>query len=381
MEKKQFAEIIGISYNNYYSLKNKGTRAKILKTEKIEETRKEEKGTRAKKLKTEQIEETRKEEIREELIKKGYRNKAIDYVEFLELYKPYENEMEEKQFAEIIGISYGNYQSLKNKGTRAKINFIRSYIVRINYEFRESRFYDEEYFTKIADKYGCSVEDIIEILYDLKDDNQLIYRTLKEKEKLYVGEKKISEEFMKKHLEYLYNKFRRYSHIIGKRLHTTLYEEDIIQDVMIVLISSKGDIVENLNETDAEKALMKYGITLIKYQHLSKLQIRTISLDETLGEKDNRTRYYKVKAPSNFSENPEESILKKGDEDFTRETPIEAMKYYIKKGLERTEILKLVAQEFNLTQRELLEKLEEELKSRIKIRTTANGQVYLGEEI
>ncbi len=361
MPEKQFAEIIGISGENYYSLKNKGTRAKILKTEKVEETR--------------------KEEIRKELIEKGYRNKLINYVEFLELYKPYEKEMEEKQFAEILGIGYVNYNSLKNRGTRAKINFIRSYMIRINYEFSERGFYNEEYFIKMADKYGCSVGEIIEVLYNLGDGNQLIYRTLKERGKLYVGKKKIPKEFMKEHLEYLYHKFMRYSHFIGKRLHTTLYEEDIVQEIMIILISTKGDIVENLNEHEAEKSLLKYGITMIKYQHLRRMKIRTISLDQTLGENDKRTRYYKVKAPSNHLEKTEESILKKESEDFIGDTPIEAMKYYMEKGLERTEILKLVAQKFSLTQRELLEKLEEELKSRREIRTTENGHVYLGEEI
>ena len=47
----------------------------------------------------------REEEIIKSLKKQGYTNKVIDYQEFLELYKPYKDEMPETEFAEILGIS------------------------------------------------------------------------------------------------------------------------------------------------------------------------------------------------------------------------------------------------------------------------------------
>ena len=65
--------------------------------------------------------EERYSEIREELIKQGYANKHITYSEFLAIYRPYKKEMSEKEFIHVLGITYGNWQNIKNKGQRAII--------------------------------------------------------------------------------------------------------------------------------------------------------------------------------------------------------------------------------------------------------------------
>ena len=65
--------------------------------------------------------EERYKEIREQLIAQGYANKHITYSEFLALYELYKEEMSEKEFASILGISYGNWQTIKYKNTKAVI--------------------------------------------------------------------------------------------------------------------------------------------------------------------------------------------------------------------------------------------------------------------
>ena len=59
--------------------------------------------------------------IKQEVLKKVQVEQLITYQEFLELYEPYKEEISEIEFAEILGISYGNYLTIKNKETRAKI--------------------------------------------------------------------------------------------------------------------------------------------------------------------------------------------------------------------------------------------------------------------
>ena len=56
----------------------------------------------------------REEEIIKSLKEQSYTNKLIYYEEFLELYKPYKDEMTEKEFAKILGIFYGNHNNMKN---------------------------------------------------------------------------------------------------------------------------------------------------------------------------------------------------------------------------------------------------------------------------
>ena len=65
--------------------------------------------------------EERYNEIRKELIAKGYANKHITYSEFLAIYEPYKEEMSEKEFIHVLGISYGSWNAIKYNGQRAII--------------------------------------------------------------------------------------------------------------------------------------------------------------------------------------------------------------------------------------------------------------------
>ena len=53
--------------------------------------------------------------------------------------------MPQIKFAEILGISYGNHNSIKNRGTRAKINFNYKKLTMIRYQLcLDSREYKKE---------------------------------------------------------------------------------------------------------------------------------------------------------------------------------------------------------------------------------------------
>ena len=98
MSEKEFIHVLGISYSNLQSIKHENKKAIILK----------------KKLGKKTF-ETFKKLIVSNLIQKGYRNKSIDYNEFLSLYEPYKEKLKESEFASILGISYGSWQSMKNR--------------------------------------------------------------------------------------------------------------------------------------------------------------------------------------------------------------------------------------------------------------------------
>ena len=103
MIEKEFAQILGVEYDNYMALKSGRQNARILKE------------------KAKEVPEERKKEIVEELIDKGYKEKLINYEKFKELYEPYKKEMIEKEFAQILGVEYGNYMSLKSGRSNARI--------------------------------------------------------------------------------------------------------------------------------------------------------------------------------------------------------------------------------------------------------------------
>ena len=101
IEEKEFAEIIGITYDNWISIRNRGTRTRIKIQQDIV------------KLKD------RKEQIKKEIESLGIENKSITYEEFLQLYDKYKHEISESDFAEIIGISYSNLKNMRNINTKA----------------------------------------------------------------------------------------------------------------------------------------------------------------------------------------------------------------------------------------------------------------------
>lgn len=92
LTEQEFADILGMSFYGYKNLK-RGTKARILGFQKVTEEN--------------------KQKIAEKLVEQGYTNKLITYQEFLELYNPYKDEMSDRQFAEILGISYNGLNNLR----------------------------------------------------------------------------------------------------------------------------------------------------------------------------------------------------------------------------------------------------------------------------
>lgn len=99
----QFAKILKISSLKYRNMKYYDCKTYVLgKDEKL-------------------ISNKRKEEIIEEIINEGYANKGVTYLEFKKIYERYENEIDEKEFAELLDISYQNWSTIRVKGSRAII--------------------------------------------------------------------------------------------------------------------------------------------------------------------------------------------------------------------------------------------------------------------
>lgn len=100
MSELEFAYLVGLSYEKFRSLRTKGTKTIILIQTASDEMKKE---------------------IRTSLLNKGYSNKMINYEEFLELYKHFSKNITEKEFSQIIGMSYSAYRNIKNRGGKTTI--------------------------------------------------------------------------------------------------------------------------------------------------------------------------------------------------------------------------------------------------------------------
>lgn len=104
IEEEEFAKILGITYDNWQSIKNRGTRTKI----------------KATKLNKE-ISDMRINQIIGEIRSKGFEDKVISYAEFLQLYEAYKTEMSEPDFAQVLGITYTNWSNMRHANSKARI--------------------------------------------------------------------------------------------------------------------------------------------------------------------------------------------------------------------------------------------------------------------
>ncbi len=362
----EFAEILGISYSNYNHMKNGGRRARVLK----EENR---------------IPGERKEEIRENLIKRGYRNKLIDYQEFLELYKPYEKEMSEIEFAEILGISYGNYKNMKNNRTRAKINFSYQKLRRMRYKLSlDSREYKREELEQLCKKYKITLE---ELLLDIVPD--IVVENVMNKENIYIGRCKVPENFLNRHSEELLHMSRELSKKMGKKYKFKSDTEDIASEALIYIIERKGDIVKN-HETEEEalEFMRRYMLKVIKYKYIDRCKVRgTLSLDETIDDDGKRTRYEIVKAPpkteTEKNKSKETSDSKKEEIQESEKSAVsivDDMKMCYENGMKDSDAIAYVRDKYGISRKDLLKILEKELSKKRKIIKSSTGKVYLGEE-
>ena len=360
MSEKEFIHVLGISYSNLQSIKHENKKAIILK----------------KKLGKKTF-ETFKKLIVSNLIQKGYRNKSIDYNEFLSLYEPYKEKLKESEFANILGMPYASWQNVKNKAQKALINFEYIYYIRILHLFKENKEYDLAYFENVSKNLGLPVSKIVEIITEEKTNLEELLNTLYKRGKIFVGKTRISEGFIQKYGEEIFETIHRYSKSIGRKIHTSFYSEDFAQEAIMYVIENKGSIERNFEGDSVLQRIIAYAKVRCKYMHYRVFsQKKVVSLDESISEDGKLTRYTRVKAKENVqkdAEKREEEIeIAEGD------TPITAIQQCLINGMNREESLEFVMKKFDLSQEELLQVLTEELSKRNSIKVAQNGEVYLG---
>ena len=359
-KENEFADILEMSYASLSSIKYNGERAIILK----------------RKLEQKELEKLKKLII-SDLIQKGYRNKSIDYNEFLSLYEPYKEKLKESEFANILGMSYASWQNVKNKAQKALINFEYIYYIRILHLFKENKEYDLEYFENVSKNLGLPVSKIVEIITEEKTNLEELLNTLYKRGKIFIGKTRISEGFIQKYGEKIFETIHRYSKSIGRKIHTSFYSEDFAQEAIMYVIENKGSIERNFEGDSVLQRIIAYAKVRCKYMHYRVFsQKKVVSLDESISEDGKLTRYTRVKAKENVqkdAEKREEEIeISEGD------TPITAIQQCLINGMNREESLAFVMKKFGLSQEELLQVLTEELSKKNRIKIAQNGEVYLG---
>ena len=348
MTEKDFASILGID-SSYYVMKSVANiRLKILTTN--------------------YIEDSLKNKIQDELREKD--NSFISYQEFLELYNPYKKEMTENDFANILGIA--SYTNMKNRNNKSKITFKKQLLERVKYQINlETRDYKKQELQDICEKNGIT---LYELLCDINQTHITkrydIIDILMQRDSIYIGQSKVSKEFLKKYAQKLFQKAKQVTEKLGKKYNLSRLDEDIASESILYVLQNKGDIEKNSkDDDDAFDRISAYMYVIINYAYIKNLGKEVpISLNESLKEfiKDKS-----FKSP--------ESIIETIDGTHN-DGIIYEMNGLYEFGMSRNEIIQNILQKYKIKEEDLLEILNKELQNKRKIKENEQGEIYLGEE-
>ena len=374
MEEKDFAmKVLEISDSNYRNIKNKGQRTKILQSKKEEKTQEE------------------IEKIKEKLKKAGYAGKLITYEELQELYREYGQGMEEKDFAmKVLEIGYGNYKSVKNRGTRAIILFRNNTITLINdMMLGESRYYTKSELEEISNKNNVSIEEIINQLLCNNVRTYLeYYMNVINKGRIWLVKTKFSEEFIKENIKELKKMAKTELYLVKKRLNIdyNMEDEDLMQEAIIYIMQKRGDIEKNFKDNEKlMKQFIKGSIgKYILFKIMNNIKMRIVSLNGTYKEGINgKPKEFQDVVASSM--NTEEEAMKnlKTNQEKRKETLdipieevcIEEMKKQIEKGIDREIILDNVSKKLGITKETMLNLMKNYLVTKGIVRVGKNGIV------
>ena len=340
MDEIQLAEILGISYANYMTIKNQKSGAIILKTDTISS-----------------------DVIKKLLEDSNIQNvigTSIDYSHFLKLYMPYSKFMTEIQFAEIIGISYTNYNNLKRQLNNTMVDKFFRQRIRMKYLIRENRIYTIEEINDICKKYDISLQEFLSIIY--KTGNRYI---IEEKQKilqnkgLYIGSKPIDHEILDKYGKEIIKFIDMKSKTFGHRYRQNSFCDDITSDTIMYITQKRGDLFINYETEKALQIAKNIASKYIKYSYISHFRPKTLSIDkinEELGDHYSFSRDNE----RNTEDTAINNISKKETTNIYQHC-ISLLQYYYEMGYPNMEAIEKVSLEINLEKKTILEILKKRL--------------------
>lgn len=340
MDEIQFAEILGISYANYMTIKNQKSGAIILKTDTIS---------------SDVIERLLEDSNIQSVV-----GTSIDYSHFLELYMPYSKFMTEVQFAEAIGISYTNYNNLKRQVNNTILDKFYRQRTRIKHFTRENRIYTIEEIKNFCERYGISSQEFLSMI--CKTESQYIIEEKQEILKikgLYIGSKPIDDEILDEYGEEIIRFIDMKSKAMGHRYRQNSYCDDISSDTIMYITQKRGDLFINYETERALQIAKNIAYKYIKYSYISHLRLRTVSIDkmnEEFGDHHTFTRDKRQDTEDTAIDN----ISKRENTDIYQSC-INLLQYYCEMGYTNTEAIEKVSAEMNLEKEVMLEMLKKRL--------------------
>lgn len=377
LSEDEFAKLLEISGSNFRSFKYQGSKAKILKSYKKE------------------ISEEETEKIIDNLFSRGivYNQQPIDYSYFLQIYKPYTKVLTENKFAELLGISYDAYSTIKRRENARAVVFdirIKEKVDKIKYILgQESRFYSKDELYSLSEKYSIDINLILKYVFCKGCEENLDYFVdrLNIKNKLYFGQEKCSKSFAEKYSKEMINLSSKSSYILCKKYNCKSKREDFATDSLIYILNNCKDIEENCDDNEELiLSILKAKIIV----HIKNSCFRTLNKPHefqthiTYTNHKGETKEFEALLEDK-TENVQNIVEEKAVIKTLTEKPkdnIEAicmatLMQYIESGLTREEAIAATAKSLQIDSKTMLALLQKYLINKKKVKQTSDGDYML----
>lgn len=329
--------------------------------------------------------EERRQEIIEELKQKGYEGRHIKYEEFEDIYELYKSEIQEREFARLLGIRKGNFNDLKNNGTRAIINFQKREENLVKQHTTECREYTKQELEEMAVNSGISLEEIISIVAntDLPEVTQSYIDAIETKDSVFIGKTKMEQTFIDENAEELFEYSIMLSKKVCKKFHLQSCQEDFASDALLYIMEQRGDIGINFDREEALEIIKKTMYNFLKYRCMNTLKVKYVdSIDKEIeGQKNGR--YVRQKLLKDKTQNTENEAIESYNSNEIKNADskswIQRMNELHREGMPMQHVIEYVAEELEIPKEELLEKIREYLLKERLVKKTEDNKYLLGE--
>ena len=370
MSEIDFAHLLGISYSSYRNMQYKGSKTKIFKKINSKLTEKEE------------------EKIVKEVLKQVKIGQSITYIEFLELYKPYKEKISEIDFAHLLGITYPNYQSIRNQGTKAIIKDYKKEIKinRIKYLLKESRYYEKQELENLSKKYEIDLSEILKELFNLKNNKNLkiLENCLEIKGYLWIGNIKCSKIFATKYKQYMIESTKKIKKYYCTKYRNLTIKDDVISNSIIFIIEKCGSIEKNCINDEQIKTLIFYSISgyIIKsclWEYCKKNRKNNSLLGANDSEEEINLSNRGIDTSINTENDVNLSQNKRMDSnnDLLANSCLKLLKKYLKTGYDENKAILEVSKIVDIDVKELLEILKKYMIEQQYVKVTSKGSYIL----
>jgi len=336
-----FAKVIlGINYSTFRSMKADGKNAIILKS--------------ITSLTDEQSIELFNFILNRFKLKEG---DMITYELFLKIYNMFSSYFNEKDLAEIIGITEDKFLNLKYKNTPSRIinGVTTQKMFFIKPLFSENRFYTKQEIEDVINYYNISIDDFIIHIINKKTyfETSNYVSALNKNKGLFIGKVKMSNSFFQDN----YNNILKHAKYIIKVLRdkNLLFErDDTLQEIMLYISCNCGDLQYNFDNSDIFYNIMRKRCTKFITGHIID------SLKQTI----KTTNFYALENTPSFS-NEEDDFI--SEIDATNDIYSSTLQL-IDQGYSFDESLNYLAQTLQMDKRVLYEEIVNKCKLVLSLR-------------